>query len=184
MDDSEVSIALFNAQLDSQRSQKSIVAELPTDIQWDLDVSTAITKTQKCIKIVQAASKKLPQELLLKLDELLDHLQRKVVVERRNKTVKSRAVELGKAASYRDFNPKQVVVIAAGGEKQKSPVKGKKPVKTYAKSFVSNIPARVKSPVLLSTCASQLHIYPPTNPATFRRLKAMRSQEKISGTKL
>ena len=90
MDDSDVSIALFNAQIiDTQLSHRSVVAELPLDIQWDLDISSAITKTQKCIKIVQTASKKkMSKELLNKLNDLLDHLQSKIADKRQ--VVKSR----------------------------------------------------------------------------------------------
>ena len=183
MDDSDVSIALFNAQIiDTQLSHRSVVAELPQDIQWDLDISSAITKTQKCIKIVQTASKKkMSKELLNKLDELLDHLQSKIAVKRQ--VIKSRTSQMTKVASQRLLNSKQLDLLVTNNF-QKSPMKSKNSVKSQAKSFVSNVTNRIKSPDLQVTIVPSSTPFPPTNPAAFRRLKAMRSQEKISVSRL
>ena len=59
---SDESIAFNALQLETPKNP-SFIAILPKELQFDLDVSNAITITEKCIKLLRGSSKKIPGEL-------------------------------------------------------------------------------------------------------------------------
>ena len=121
----------------------------------------------------------MPLELNEKLEQLHELLKNSVTNLRQSKPLQN-STKMTKAASLRDLNTNKLAMSRL--DRKPSPVKGKNSARAPATSFVSRVSEKVRSPLLNSISLSG--VYPPTNPQQFRRLKAMRSQEKLPSANL